>query len=152
MTSPPAPVVSIIMPVRNERRHISAALEAALTQDIDVPFEVIVVDGMSDDGTRGILARRASADHRLHILDNVEQRTPAALNIGLAAARGRYFVRLDGHTIAPPDYARRLFAHLASGNCDAVGGIKRAVGHGRFGKAVAAAHGSRLGIGNARHH
>lgn len=152
MTSPPTPVLSIIMPVRNERQHIGAALEAALAQDIDVPFEVIVVDGLSDDGTRGIVARRARADPRLHILDNAERRTPTGLNVALGAARGCYFVRLDGHTIAPSDYARRLLAHLATGDCDAVGGIKRAVGTGPFGRAVAAAHGSRLGIGNARHH
>jgi succinoglycan biosynthesis protein ExoA len=152
MTSPLTPVMSIIMPVRNECRHVGAALEAALAQDLDVPFEVIVADGMSDDGTRGIVARHARADSRVHIVDNAERRTPTGLNVALAAARGRYVMRLDGHTIAPPDYARRLLAHLATGDCDAVGGIKRAVGVGPFGRAVAAAHGSRFGIGNARHH
>jgi succinoglycan biosynthesis protein ExoA len=145
-----APVVSIIMPVRNERRHIDAALDAALAQDIEV--EVVVADGMSGDGTREVLARRARADERVRLVDNPAGRTPSGLNAALAAARGRYVVRLDGHTIAPPDYARRLVAHLAAGECEAVGGVKRAVGTSAFGRAVAAAHGSRFGIGNARHH
>jgi glycosyltransferase involved in cell wall biosynthesis len=146
------PVVSIIMPVRNERRHIEAALDAALAQDIEAPIEVVVADGMSNDGTRDVLARRADADGRVRVVDNPGGRTPSGLNAALAAARGRYVVRLDGHTIAPPDYARRLVGHLLAGECEAVGGIKRAVGTGAFGQAVAAVHGSRFGIGNARHH
>jgi succinoglycan biosynthesis protein ExoA len=145
-------VLSIIMAVRNERRHIGAAIDAALAQDVDVPFEIIVADGMSDDGTRGIVARRARLDPRVHLIDNADRRTPAGLNAALALAEGRYFIRLDGHTIAPPDYASRLLAHLKAGECDAIGGIKRAVGTGAFGKAVAAAHGSRFGVANARHH
>jgi len=148
----PAPVVSIIMPVRNERRHIAAALHAALAQDIDAPIEVIVADGMSADGTRDVVALHARDDARVRLVDNPSGRTPNGLNAALAAARGRYVVRLDGHTIAPPDYARRLVGHLVDGDCEAVGGIKRAVGTTAFGEAVAAAHGSRFGIGNSRHH
>jgi glycosyltransferase involved in cell wall biosynthesis/SAM-dependent methyltransferase len=146
------PLLSIIMPVRNEHRHIGAALDAALGQEIGATFEVIVADGMSDDGTREIVSSLAIGDPRLRLLDNPEQRTPAGLNVALAAARGRYFIRLDGHTIAPAGYASRLLAHLVAGECDAVGGIKRAVGIGGFGRAVAAAHGSRFGVANARHH
>jgi glycosyltransferase involved in cell wall biosynthesis len=152
MSPDPTSVVSIIMPVRNERRHIGAALDAALAQDIDAPIEVIVADGMSADGTRDVVAQRARADARVRLVDNPSGRTPSGLNAALAAAKGRYVVRLDGHTIAPPDYARRLVAHLVDGDCEAAGGIKHAVGTGAFGQAVAAAHGSRFGIGNSRHH
>ena len=152
MSAPARPVLSIIMPVRDEVGHIDAALDAALAQDIDASFEVIVADGMSCDGTRDIVARRASADPRVRLLDNPDGRTPSGLNVALAAAHGRYFIRLDGHTIAPPDYARRLLEHLEAGECDAAGGIKHAVGTSPFGAAVAAAHGSRFGVADARHH
>jgi hypothetical protein len=66
--------------------------------------------------------------------------------------RGRFLVRIDGHSKAPPDYVRRLVAHLRSGECEGVGGLKRAIGRSRFGRAVAAAHGSRFGIGDSKYH
>ena len=52
------PRVSLVLPCRNELRHIEACLTSILHQDPpDGGFEVIVADGMSDDGTREILAR-----------------------------------------------------------------------------------------------
>jgi succinoglycan biosynthesis protein ExoA len=146
------PLFTIIMPVRNERAHIDAALDAALAQDIARPYEIVVADGMSEDGTREIVTRRAVTDPRIHLIDNPARRTPSGLNAAIRVARGRYFIRLDGHTFAPPDYARRLLAHLDGGAWDAAGGIKHAVGEGAFGRAVAAVHGSTFGVANARHH
>jgi len=52
------PIVSVIIPCRNERHHIEACLSSVLAQEEPQGgFEVIVADGMSDDGTREILAR-----------------------------------------------------------------------------------------------
>jgi glycosyltransferase involved in cell wall biosynthesis len=153
MTAPDrTPEVSIIMPVRNEARAIDAALDAVLGQSIDEPFEVVVAEGGSTDGTRRLLERRADADARVRIVDNPTGATPTALNHALREARGKFLVRIDGHSHAPPDYVRRLVAHLRSGECEGVGGLKRAVGRGRFGRAVAAAHGSRFGIGDSKYH
>ena len=146
------PEISIIMPVRNEARAIDAALDAVLGQSLDEPFEVVVAEGGSIDETRAILERRASADPRLRIVDNPTGATPSALNRALREVRGRFVVRIDGHSQAPPDYVRRLVAHLRSGECEGAGGIKRAVGRGVFGRAVAAAHGSRFGIGDSKYH
>jgi succinoglycan biosynthesis protein ExoA len=150
--SSPDPLVTIIMPVRNERRHIRAAVMSALAQDLQDPFEVVVADGMSDDGTRELLDSLAKEQPRLHIVDNPGCTTPHGLNRALAAVRGRYFVRLDGHSSAPAEYARLLVDLLKHGECEAAGGIVRAVGTTPFGRAVAAVHGSRFALGNAKHH
>jgi len=146
------PLVSIIMPIRNEREWIDAALDAALNQDLGTPFEVLVADGMSTDGTRDAIQTRASRDPRVRLIDNERRSTSCGLDVALASARGRYFVRLDGHMIAPADFTRRLVEHLQRGECEGAGGIKRAIGIRPFGEAVAAAFGSPFGIGNARHH
>jgi succinoglycan biosynthesis protein ExoA len=151
-TPVPDPEVSIIMPVRNEANTIAAALACALLQQSTGRTEVLIADGMSDDGTRSIIEDVAAGDPRVRLLDNPERGTPQALNVALAAARGSYWVRLDGHSVVPPDYVERLVAHLRSGTCDAVGGVVKALGDSTFGRAVAAAHDSRFGIGNARHH
>jgi glycosyltransferase involved in cell wall biosynthesis len=146
------PLVSIVMPVRNERARIKETLDAVLAQDLDDPFEVVVADGASTDGTREYLETRAQSDARLRVVDNPRQGTPQALNRLLTAARGHYLVRIDGHSSPPRDYVRRLVDHLRSGECEAVGGSKHAVGTTAFGRATAKAHNSRLGIGDSKYH
>jgi succinoglycan biosynthesis protein ExoA len=146
------PEITIIMPIRNERPTIEAALDTTLGQVSQGGIEVMVVDGMSEDGTREILERRAGVDSRMRVLDNPMRLTAYALNIGLAAARGAYWVRFDGHSVAAANYAERLVAHIRSGRCECAGGVVRGLGDSPFGRAVAAAHDSLFGIGNSRHH
>jgi succinoglycan biosynthesis protein ExoA len=146
------PDVSIVMPVRNEAPFLSEALESVCTQATDATLEILVVDGHSTDGTRDIIERWAAADDRLRLVDNPRRGIPQALNRGLSAARGRFLVRVDGHSSVPPNYVQTLVGHIEAGECEGAGGRKQAVGHGRFGKAVAAAHSSRLGIGDSKYH
>src|SRR5207253_3795801 len=56
--SPEVPLVTVIIPCRNEAAHIEACLSSVLAQEKPQGgFEIIVADGMSEDGTREILAR-----------------------------------------------------------------------------------------------
>ena len=146
------PEVSIIMPVRNEAASLDAALASVCSQASDAPFEVVVVDDHSTDSTRSIIERWVAKDERVRLVSSPRRGIPQALNCGLETARGRYLVRVDGHSIVPPNYVQALLDHIRSGACEGVGGHKRAVGQGPFGRAVAAAHGSRFGIGDSKYH
>ena len=147
-----APEITIVMPLRNEAATLARTLDAVLSQVVDASFEVVAAEGRSSDDTLGILERKRAEDARLRIVDNPHGGTPQALNCALRAARGRYVVRIDGHSLVPPDFVQRLVDHLRTGECEAVGGLLRAVGSSPFGRAVAVVHGSPLGLGNARHH
>jgi succinoglycan biosynthesis protein ExoA len=151
-SEPDAGLVTVIMPVRNEAVNIRQTLSAVLNQTCSAAIEVVVADGMSTDGTRDILASVARSDPRVRWVDNPSGRTADALNIAISAARGAYLARVDAHSHVANDYIQRLVDHLTSGECDGVGGQKRAVGRGPFGRAVAAAHASRFGIGNSKYH
>ena len=140
------------MPVRNEAASLDAALASVCSQVTDASIEVIVVDDHSTDASRSIIERWAAQDRGVRLVGNPRRGIPQALNRGLEAARGRYLVRVDGHSIVPPDYVQALLDHIRSGACEGAGGHKRAVGQGHFGRAVAAAHGSRLGIGDSKYH
>jgi succinoglycan biosynthesis protein ExoA len=146
------PEVSIIMPVRNEAASLDATLASVCAQATDASFEVIVVDDHSTDSSRSIVQRWMAHDEHVRLVSSPRRGIPRALNRGLEAARGRYLVRVDGHSIIPPDYVQGLLDHIRSGACEGAGGHKRAVGQGCFGRAVAAAHGSRFGIGDSKYH
>src|SRR5213594_447104 len=107
------PTVSIIIPCRNERHHIEACLSSVLAQDEpDGGFEVIVADGMSDDGTREVLARLAAEESRLRVIDNPGKIVSTGLNAAIEAARGSVIVRVDGHAEIASDFLRQNLALL----------------------------------------
>src|SRR5829696_368870 len=146
------PEVSIIMPVRNEAASLDATLASVCSQATDASIEVIIVDDHSTDSSRSIIERWVTQDEHVRLVSSPRRGISQALNRGLEAAQGRYLVRVDGHSIVPPDYVQALLDHIRSGACEGAGGHKRAVGQGPFGRAVAAAHGSRFGIGNSKYH
>jgi succinoglycan biosynthesis protein ExoA len=147
------PTVSVVVPARNEEACIGETLDAILAQDLQEPFEIVVADGGSTDRTSTILAEYvASHPGRLRVVSNPAGGTPQAMNVLLDAALGEILVRVDAHAQPPRDYVRRLVERIRSGECEAAGARKRAVGTSRFGQAVALAHGSKFGIGDSTYH
>jgi len=146
------PFVSIIMPIRNEADFIERAIRSILDNDYPVDrIEVLVVDGMSDDGTREIVEKLSKSDSRVKMLDNPRRIVSTALNIGLRAARGDLFVRVDGHAKIAPDFIRKSIQCL----CDhpdawVVGGYIETIADGYIGQAIASAMRSPIAVGNSR--
>lgn len=145
--------VSVIVPVRNEAEFIETTVRALLDQANPPPrYEVIVVDGLSDDGTRDIVARLAASDSRLRVLDNPSRTVPAALNIGISAAGGDVLIRVDGHTTVARDFVHaNLLLFGEHPEAWSVGGPIAHRGKNRRGRAIAAAMSSPIGVGGARH-
>lgn len=147
-----APLISVVVPCRNEAGGIEASLRSILAQEIAVGFEVIVVDGMSEDGTGEILRRLAGEDGRVRLLENPGRITAAALNRGIRAARGRYIAIMGAHNRYAPDYLRRSLEVIERTGADNVGGAMICKGKSLFQRAAGAAHHSRFGAGGARWH
>lgn len=145
------PAISVIMPVYNEAAFIEGSLRAILDQDYPAErLEVLVVDGMSDDGTREVIRRVAEVDGRVGLIDNPKRIIPAALNAGLVSARHAYVARMDGHTLVPPDYLRRCVEVMHQSGADCVGGRWVYAGTTYVGRAIAAAMDARFGVGTSR--
>ncbi len=138
------PVISVVIPMRNEAAHIAACVDSVLAQDYPGRVEVIVVDGDSDDASRQVLGGYGG---RINVLRNPARIVPTAMNIGIGAARGEIIARVDAHTVLAPDYLRVGVATLRRTGADNVGGPMYAVGAGRWGTAIALAMASRFGIG-----
>jgi len=104
------PFVTVVVPVRNEERCIAATLHSLLAQNYSTDrFEVIVVDGRSDDGTVPIVEQMQIEFPNLRLLDNPRRLSSAARNLGVQHARGDYVLVVDGHCqLDSPYYLRRL--------------------------------------------
>src|SRR2546425_9491677 len=79
------PFVSVVMPVRNEARFMARLLEQVLAQDYPADrMEIIVADGMSDDGTRQILSDFAARFPQVQVIDNPGRIVSTGLNAAIA--------------------------------------------------------------------
>ncbi|TFB65446.1 glycosyltransferase family 2 protein [Cryobacterium sp. Hz9] len=140
------------MPVLNEATHVRAAVESLLVQDYQGPFEVTLALGPSIDGTTELVAEMAAVDSRIRVVANEVGSTPAGLNIAILASQYAVVIRVDAHSVLPPDYARVAVETLERTGAANVGGIMDARGISSFERAVARAYGTRIGLGGTPHH
>jgi glycosyltransferase involved in cell wall biosynthesis len=151
----PAPAISIVVPCRNEAGHIEKCLRDILAQEPwrdRGTFEVLVADGMSDDGTREIVRKVAQSDSRVRLIDNPGRIVSTGLNAAIRVARGGIIVRMDAHSEYAPDYVRECVGTLRHTRADNVGGPALTRAEGYVQRAVAAAYRSPFSAGGARFH
>ncbi len=146
------PSVSVVMPIRNEERHLRAAVERVLDQHYPGELEVVLSVGPSVDGTHAVADALAAADSRIVVVDNPTGVTPAGLNIAIATARHDIIVRVDGHGELNPGYILHAVDILESTGAANVGGLMDAQGHTPLEQAIATAYNSRVGLGGGGFH
>ncbi|MPZ22587.1 MAG: glycosyltransferase [Dehalococcoidia bacterium] len=151
MESHELPLVSIVIPVKDEGRFIERCLESIVAQDYPRDrIEVIVVDDSSSDGTRELAGNYAVFSFAaFRLIASTRVGTAAARNIGLDNATGTVIIPLIGHAELAPEYASLAVATLEDRDVDCVGGLVETRGRGVVGRAIALALSSRFGVGNA---
>ncbi|MGE0447307.1 MAG: glycosyltransferase family 2 protein [Vicinamibacterales bacterium] len=148
----PARLVTILLPCRDEKAYIQACLASIRQWELaGWDLEVLVLDGMSTDGTRDLVAEAARLDPRIRLVDNVRRDKPSALNLGVGLARGRYVMRLDAHATYPADYLARCLEVAEATGADNVGGVLDARVHDTSWQAavVQALTTHRFGVGGS---
>ena len=146
------PMVTVIVPCRNEERYIAGCLDSILANTYPrEALEVLVVDGRSDDGTRVVLTDYIARHPTVRMLDNPRRIQAAALNIGIGAARGEILVRMDAHVVYPPNYITDLVAALLETGAGNVGGVLVTVpaNETAIARAIAVAMSHPFGVGNS---
>ncbi len=145
-------MVSLIVPCRNERYRIGECLGSLLANDYPAAQrEILVVDGASDDGTRTVVGEYAARDPGIRLLDNPRRITSAALNVGIAQARGSVVMLIGAHSVYPPSYISELVRELETSGADGTGGVCTtcAGGPGAIAAAIAIALAHPFGVGNS---
>ena len=117
-------MLSVICPIYNEEKYIAQFLDSLLQQDFPKSdLEILLVDGMSKDKTREIVAKYTAEYPFIFLLDNPDKIVPCAMNRGIEKARGDVIMRLDAHATYQPDYFSVLVEGLDRLHADNVGTV-----------------------------
>ena len=111
-----APLVTVIIPAYNVEVYVEGAVRSVLDQTL-TDLELIVVDDGSRDGTGAILDRLAAEDPRMIALHVKNGGAPAARNLAIDRARGRYLVFVDADDECCPQMLETL-ARLMEDGCE----------------------------------
>jgi succinoglycan biosynthesis protein ExoA len=146
-------MVSVIVPCRNEARYIREFLSGLLRQHLgDLEMEILVADGMSDDGTRAVLEEFQNRFRNIRVFDNPERIASTGLNRAIRQAKGEIIIRMDAHTEYAPDYIRTCVDVLDETQADNVGGPALTRANGYVAEAIAHAFHSPFASGGSKFH
>jgi cellulose synthase/poly-beta-1,6-N-acetylglucosamine synthase-like glycosyltransferase len=145
-------MVSVIVPCRDEGPFIAMCLDSILSNDYPRDrLEILVVDGMSRDGTRSIVEDYAGRYNCIALLNNPKGITPTALNLGIERAAGEVILWMSAHNTYSINYISRSVACLEESGADNVGGIMITLPREKTvtGLAIVKCLGHRFGVGNS---
>ncbi len=150
------PLVTVLIPARNEATHIERCLRAVLEQDHRHDrMEIVVVDGGSTDGTAGVVRGvLGDCDVDWKLVENAVGTTPSNLNAGLVVASGDVICRVDARSIVPEHYVRHCANVLTRRpGVAVVGGAQVAVARDRrrVSRGIARALNNRYAMGGSRY-
>ena len=146
------PLVSLIIPCRNEESFISTCLDSLLAGEYPKNrLEILVVDGLSSDHTRAIVEGYARAYPFVQLLCNPMRTIPSAMNLGIERAKGDVLIKIDAHSSYPPGFVPSCVNALRDYAADNVGGVLeiKAANDGLVARTIAAVLRHPFGSGNA---
>jgi chlorobactene glucosyltransferase len=120
----PAPLVSVVVPARNEEHNIARCLRSLLQQDYPA-LEIVVVDDRSTDGTAKIIREMQKTDDRIRLIPGREL-PPGWIGInhalyqGVKEARGAYLLFMDADATLAPSCVRQIVSYAVEHQVDLV--------------------------------
>ena len=142
------PFVSVIMPIRNEIDHIDMVLNALVNQDYGLEnFELLIADGLSDDGTYDVIKYYSEKYNNIKLLLNFEKIVPTGFNKALSISEGEIVTRVDGHSVVDEDFIKNSVSKLIEKGCSCVGGSIQNISFGYIANSISIAQSSIFGVG-----
>jgi len=114
-------IFSVVIAVRNEVKYIEKCIESIFSQDYKKSFEVLVVDGMSSDGTYELL-KKLQNKYDFKLFRNPKINAAAGRNIGIKNSDGEHIAFIDGDAVANRDWLSQIKRVFDENNVAGVGG------------------------------
>lgn len=146
------PKISAIIATRQEKGYIESCVRSILDNDYPADkIEVVVVDGMSSDGTADIVRGLALQDSRVKLVENPRRITPVAFNLGIQQSTGDIVCLVAAHSRLDSQYLKLTVQTLREHpEVWCVGGAFRTVSESYVGQTIAASMAVPVGVGGAR--
>ncbi len=104
------PLVSIIVPCRNEKSYIKRCVESIASSSYPQDkIEIIVVDGISDDGTRELAEELADKYSFVRVLNNEKKILASGWNIGIENSKGNIIITANAHAEIEKEHIKNVF-------------------------------------------
>lgn len=125
-------MLSVIVPVYNVETFLPESLDSLVKVRLDRPYEIIVVDDGSADGSLGILQAYEEENDNIRVISRENGGVSRARNTGIEAARGKYITFADGDDFVEPDFYQSAIRELETGKYDLVQGNARYILDGKL--------------------
>ena len=107
--------LSVVLPTFNGAETIGAQLDALLTQDAPVSWELVIVDNGSTDGTRAVVEQVMGRQERVRVVDAPDAHNLSYVrNVGAERARGRGLAFVDDDDVVAPGWLAAIASALQS--------------------------------------
>jgi glycosyltransferase involved in cell wall biosynthesis len=114
-------LVSVILPVFNGGKYLSAAIRSILNQSY-TDFELIIINDGSTDNSSDIINAYAEQDGRIRVVERENKGLVYSLNEAIALAKGEYIARMDADDLAMPLRFEKQVKYFLDNNVEIVGG------------------------------
>ena len=144
------PGVDVLIAARNEQDYIKDCLDRLCGGDYPLDkLKIYVIDGCSTDNTVDIVKQFKQRYNNIHLIHNKDMTVPYALNLGIKESSQEIIFWATAHGQYDPDYILTCVTELIKTRAASVGGLVIPKGRGFWGKVIAAALKSPLGMGFA---
>src|SRR5258708_886566 len=111
----------MIVPCFNCERKVRQAIESIFRQDLQIPFEIIMVDDGSTDSTAFMLSDLKKKYSHIHVLSHKKNMGGGkSRNDAIKKSKGTLLFCLDSDDILPPKMLPKLISYLQEKKCDGV--------------------------------
>ena len=114
MSAAEQPLVSVIVPIYNAKKHIARCVESIRRQTYR-NLEILLLNDGSSDVSGPICAMYAKVDSRITLIDKANSGVSATRNLGMRAAKGKYLQFVDADDTLQP-YATEMLVQKAEEN------------------------------------
>ena len=141
--------ISVILPIRNEKKYIKDLLDSLIEQLDQLKDEIIISDGDSNDGTKKIIEKYQNNYSFIKLVKNKDRIVPIGFNKALSISTGDLIIRLDGHLSIDSNFIKNSMAAMKKYKYDCIGGSTIHSSKTNIGKIISIGQSSIFGIGSS---